>query len=222
METARIIDLQTEVLAVKKEVGLLPMPIHVINAEAMALAQARVASDEAAVKKVHARLDDNKKRARQVWQDWNDLINELCEPFEKDKDIHVKKIRDYIAEEKRKALEEESRLREIARKQEEERILAEAAELEKEGRTAEADEIMAAPIQVVTPVVKADVPRYDARTYRDPIPKARVINKAKFVAWVAASPDRLDMVIENERALNAKAKSLGRILNIPGVEYYEV
>jgi len=147
---------------------------------------------------------------------------EIKKPLTNAMDIVTGKVRAYIQEEKRKAEAVEARLREESRRLEEERMLAEAAELEKEGRHEEAEEVIAAPIQVITPTVRPDVPKYDARTFRPPTPKARVINKAKFIAWVAASPDRLDMVDANERALNAKAKSMGKSLNIPGVEYYEI
>lgn len=213
----------TEVVEVKKEVGNLPAPIAVINAESMELAKRRVVSDEEAMERIHDRLDESKKRARQVWQDWNDLINELVEPFEKDKEVHVSAVRAYIAEEKRKAEAEESRLREIARQQEEERRLAEAEALEKEGRPEEAAAVIEEPMTIVTPTVKRDVPKYDARTYKDPIPKASVIDKGKFLAWVAASPDRFDLVDVNERKLNDKAKSLrGKIEQvIPGTKYRE-
>lgn len=222
IEIDTIVRESAEVVAVQYEVGTLPEPIKIDNRRTMEMAMRRVTFDDAAMKTVHERLDNNKKRARQVWQDWNDLINELCDPFEKDKAYHVAEVRRFTQEEKRKAEAEEARLREETRKLEEERILAEAAELEREGRHEEADEVIAAPVQVIAPTVRADVPKFDARTFRPPTGKARVINKPQFVAWVAASPDRLDLVIENERALNAKAKSLGKSLNIPGVEYYEV
>lgn len=222
IEIDTIVRESAEVVAVQREVGTLPAPIKIDSRLTMEMAMSRVSFDDDAMKKVHARLDGSKKRARQVWQDWNDLINELCDPFEKDKAHHVAEVRRFTQEEKRKAEAEEARLREEARKLEEERILAEAAELEQEGRHEEAEEVIAAPIQVVAPIVRADVPKFDARTFRPPTGKARVTNKAAFIVWVAASPDRFDLVIENERALNAKAKSLGKSLSIPGVEYYEV
>lgn len=222
IEIDTVVRESAEVVAVQREVGTLPEPIKIDSRITMEMALSRVTFDDEAMKKVHARLDNSKKRARQVWQDWNDLINELCDPFEKDKTYHVAEVRRFTQEEKRKAEAEEARLREEARKLEEERILAEAAELEQEGRHEEAEEVITAPIQVIAPTVRADVPKFDARTFRPPTPKARVVNKGKFVSWVAASPDRLDLVIENERVLNAKAKSLGKSLNIPGVEYYEV
>ena len=139
----------------------------------------------------------------------------------KEPEIITKKVRAYIQEEKRKAEEEEARLREIARKLEEERILAEATELEKEGRHGEAEERVTAPINIVTPVVKADIPVYDKRIYREPTSKARVTNLFKLIQFVATRQDCQDFLLPNEKVLNQKAKSMGKAMNIPGVEYYE-
>ena len=213
----------SEVLAVKKEVGTLPNPIKVDCGEAMELAQKRVMSDDIALKSIHARLDDSKKRARAVWQDWNDLINEMCEPFEKDKEIHTKAVRAYIQEEQRKAEEEERRLREEARKLEEERRLAEMMELEKEGKHEEAEGILAEPITFVAPTVQNSVPAYDKRVYRQPTPRARVVNLDAFILWVSRSRDRYEYILVNEKALNTKAKALGKDVAraIDGIEYFE-
>lgn len=147
--------------------------------------------------------------------------NEIKKPLVEAQEIITRKVRAYIQEEKRKAEEEEARLREEARKLEEERRLAEAVELEKEGRKEEAQAVIEEPMQIVTPTVKADVPKYDARTYRPPIKKVKIVNMGKFLQWVVQSSDRYEYVTVNERPLNAKAKSLGDAFNVPGTEIYE-
>jgi ElaB/YqjD/DUF883 family membrane-anchored ribosome-binding protein len=146
---------------------------------------------------------------------------EIKKPLEEATTAVTQKVRAYIAEEKRKAEAEEARLREIARQQEEERRLAEAEALEKEGRQEEAAAVIEEPMNIITPTVKADVPKYDARTYRDPVVKARVTDMFKFITWCAASPDRIEYLTVNESVLNRKAKSMGKALNIPGVVAYE-
>lgn len=146
---------------------------------------------------------------------------EIKKPLTDAMDTVTKKVRAYIVEEQRKAEEEERRLREVARQLEEERRLAEMEELEKEGRHEEAEEILAEPITFVAPTVQNNVPSYDKRVYRAPIPKARVDNLYKLIQFVATRPDCADYLLPNDRVLNLKAKSMGRSLNIPGVVYYE-
>jgi ribosomal protein S17E len=151
--------------------------------------------------------------------------NELKAPLEYAVKSVTNKVRAYITEEKRKAEAEEARLRAIARQEEEERRLREAEALEKEGRQEEAAAVIEEPMTIVTPTVKPDMPKYDARTYKDPIPKAKIDPKrmGDFLKWVAASPDRWELVEVVEGKLNQKAKSLRKeIVNvIPGAIYYE-
>lgn len=156
---------------------------------------------------------------REITRRWK----EIKQPLEDAMSAVTNKVRAYIQEEQRKAKEEERRLREEARKLEEERRLAEMVELEKEGRHEEAEEILTEPITFVAPTVQADIPKYDARQYRKPTPKARVIDIGKFLAWVVQSKDRYSFVIVNDKELNLKAKSLGKTIaqTIPGTEYFE-
>ncbi len=201
----------TEVIAVKKEVGALPTCINVISFETMELANYRLECDNSAMKKIHDRLDDNKKRARQVWQDWNDLINELCEPFEKDKAYHQAQVKTYLrkVEEIRQA--EEKRLRDIAQKQEEERRLAEAEEAEKRGDHEEAQAIIEEPIVVVTPVVKIETPKVNMGQYRTNW-RWRVINFAKI-------PDAYKTT--DDVKINAVVRAMKTVHGIPGIEAFE-
>jgi hypothetical protein len=146
---------------------------------------------------------------------------EIKKPLTDAMDIVTKKVRIYIQEEHRKAEEEERRLREEARKLEEERRLAEMEALEKEGRHEEAEEILAEPITFVAPTVQADIPTYDKRIYRNPVPKARVDNLYKLIQFVATRLDCVDYLLPNDKVLCQKAKSMGKAMNIPGVTYYE-
>ena len=230
-ETARVIDItddikqDTTVVAVKQEHGNVPATIAVIDNDSCELANQRVLSDTEAVKKIHEKLDDKKERARKVWMDWNDLIKELCAPWEKDKAFHVDQVKKYRAEIKRKQEEEAARLREIARKEEEERRLREAEALEKEGRPEEAEEILSEPITYVAPApVKMETPRVDNRMYRTQI-KVRVKDRMVFLAKVP--PDVL-LVCLNEAAwttiesgLSKKARALGKAFSMQGTELYE-
>jgi hypothetical protein len=229
-ETARVIDITEDiksdstVVAVKQETGNVPAVIAVTDYDSCELANVRVLEDNKQVKIIHDKLDDKKARARQVWQDWNDLINELCAPWETDKAYHVDQVKKYRAEQKRIQEAEEARLREIARKEEEDRRLVEAAELEAEGRADEADEILEAPVTYVAPVVHIETPKVDNRMYRTQI-KVRVKNRIVFLTSV-----RPEVLIDclNEAAwstiesgLSRKAKALGRAFSQPGCELTE-
>ena len=225
-ETARVIDITEDiksdstVVAVKQETGNVPAVIAVTDYGSCELANVRVLEDNKQVKVIHDKLDDKKARARQVWQDWNDLINELCAPWETDKAYHVDQVKKYRAEQKRIQEAEEARQREIARKEEEERRLREAAELEAENRHEEAAEIIEAPITHVVHAVKTDVPKVDNRMYRKTT-RVRVSNMKAFVQYVAARPELYDLITINESNLNRKAKALGRAFNMPGCEVIE-
>ena len=112
-------------------------------------------------------------------------------------------------------------MREVARKQEEERRLAEALEAEKEGNVEEAQAILEEEMFVPPPVVKVDVPKVDNRKYRT-IPRARCIDKMKLIRFVAQNPALADLLDYNSSVGNNKAKSMGKeINNIPGLSYYE-
>lgn len=150
--------------------------------------------------------------------------NETKKPLQ-DADAHVtQQVKLYLAEVRRQQEAEEARLREIARKEEEERILREAAELEAEGRAEEADEILSEPITYVAPAVQIEIPKVDGRLYRTAL-KVKVSNRIMFLSHV--KPEVLiDCLNEQawssiESGLSRKAKALGKAFNMPGCEIYE-
>lgn len=150
--------------------------------------------------------------------------NETKKPLQ-DADAHVtQQVKLYLAEVRRQQEAEEARLREIARKEEEERILREATELEAEGRQEEADEILSEPITFVAPAVQMDVPRVDQRMYRTAL-KVKVSNRIMFLSHV--KPEVLiDCLNEQawtsiESGLSRKARALGKAFNMAGCEIYE-
>jgi len=51
--------------------------------------------------------------------------------------------------------------------------------------------------------------------------KARVVDKAAFLAHVSQAPAYLDLIDVNESKLNTLARALGHSLSMPGVEIYE-
>lgn len=115
----------------------------------------------------------------------------------------------YQAEQRKLREEEERKLRDQARKEEEERLLAEADELEKQGEPEAAEELISQPV-VAPPVV---------------LPKqTRVAGVSTRTAWkwrvrkLAFVPNEYLML--DEKKINGVVRSMGEQTNIPGIEVY--
>jgi hypothetical protein len=158
------------------------------------------------------------KSHRLITTQWN----KMKQPLEDVKTHLVNQVKAYQRKVREEAEAEQRRLAEIARKQEEERRLAEALEAEKEGNVEEAQAIIEEEVFVPTPVVRPDVPKVDGRRYATK-PKARVINKMDVIKVVASNPTLIDLLDINVTVANQKAKAFGTNLGkiIKGLEYYE-
>ncbi len=150
--------------------------------------------------------------------------NETKAPLKAADDHLTNQVKLYLAECRRIQEAEEARLREIARKEEEERRLAEAEELEKEGRPEEAEEILSQPVTYVAPVVTVQTPKVDNRMYRTQL-KVRVKDRMIFLKNV--KPETLLEILNEaawttiESGLSRKAKALGKAFSQAGCEIYE-
>lgn len=101
------------------------------------------------------------KSHRLITTQWN----KMKQPLEDVKTHLVNQVKAYQRKVREEAEAEQRRLAEIARKQEEERRLAEALEAEKEGNVEEAQAILEEEVFMPTPVVRPDVPKVDNRKY---------------------------------------------------------
>lgn len=150
--------------------------------------------------------------------------NETKAPLKAADDHVTNQVKLYLAECRRIQEAEEARLREIARKEEEERRLAEAEALEHEGRQEEAEEILSQPVTYVAPVVRVETPKVDNRMYRTQI-KVRVKDRMTFLA--KCPPDVLLMCLNEaawtaiESGMSRKARALGKAFSQAGCEVYE-
>jgi len=105
---------------------------------------------------------------------------------------------------------EEQRLQELARKQEEDRRLAEAVAIEQAGDKKLADQVIAAPVEVAPVIVAKSVPKVQGISYTERW-TYRVINPA-------IVPAEFKMLDEVKIGQYARAmKSAGRI---PGIDIY--
>lgn len=137
----------------------------------------------------------------------------------------------YDDEQARIAAEEQRRLEEIARKDAEDRRIAEAAALEREASQeqdeslrdvllAEAQGIFDAPTEVVTVSVQKATPKVSGVTLRDNW-KARQTVKVKVLAKeVGMGKQEENFLLPNYSALDAAAKASKGTRKIPGVEFY--
>lgn len=133
-------------------------------------------------------------------------------------------LAEWDTEQERIRQEEQRRLEAEARKAEEERRMAEAAALEQEAlaegdesKLAEAEQLIAEPIETPVVSVPKTTPKVAGIQYREQW-SAQVVNQQQLVSYVAQNPQFTNLVQPNMPALNALARSLKGKLKIPGVK----
>ncbi len=158
-----------------------------------------------------------KKSARASWQSLVDREKELLTPLEKAE----AEVKTKMAAYQRKAQEEERAARLLAEKlkrEETERLLAEAARAAEEGREMESEILLAQAeiIETTQPTVQVQAPKAMGVSTRT-LYRARVIDEAKVPVKVAGVVIRpVDLSAVNKLAQASKGK-----IQIPGIEIYE-
>jgi hypothetical protein len=122
---------------------------------------------------------------------------------------------DRVQEQQREA--ERRRLEEEARREAEDRRLAEAAALAAAGATEMADALLDEPVDVPVVAVAPLTPKVNGIAYRETW-SAQITDLHALVKYIAANPSHLGLLIANQTALNAQARSLKGQLRIPGVK----
>jgi CRISPR/Cas system-associated protein Csx1 len=218
------IQLSDETNAVEKKALAIPDQAKLIvvsDKDSMAMADNTVEAIGALIKEVDGTFKPLADKAFQAHRSITAKWKEVKQPLEDAKTYLVNQVKAYQRKVREEAEAEQRRLAEIARKQEEERRLAEALQAEAEGNTEEAQAIIEEEMFVPTPIVKPDVQKVDNRKYRT-IPRARVTNKMALIRFIAANPALADLLDVNQSVINNKAKAMGKeINNIPGLSYYE-
>ena len=123
----------------------------------------------------------------------------------------------FEAEQRRIAMEKERILREQARKEEEDRMVAEAAFAESEGDAEAAEAILAAPVTIATVSVApavAEVAGVSTTTRWS----AEVTDKMALIRYVAERPEWASLLDANMPNLNRLAVAQKAALKIPGVK----
>lgn len=121
----------------------------------------------------------------------------------------------YQSEQRRIAAEQQAAIDKAAK--------AEAARLEKQAETAQAtgDVALAATLQataavITAPVVQAEPAKVSGISSRETW-KAIVTDKLAFVQHVAANPELIDLLLVDQKAIDAMARALKANLNLPGI-----
>jgi hypothetical protein len=219
------IQLADETNAVEKKALAIPDQAKLIvvsDKDSMAMADNTVEAIGALIKEVDGTFKPLADKAFQAHRSITAKWKEVKQPLEDAKTYLVNQVKAYQRKVREEAEAEQRRLAEIARKQEEERRLAEAIEAEQCGNVEEAQAIIEEEMFVPTPIVRPDVPKVDGRRYATK-PKARVINKMDVIKVVASNPTLIDLLDINVTVANQKAKAFGTNLGkiIKGLEYYE-
>lgn len=163
---------------------------------------------------------ETKRKAEASRKALVDLIDEIKRPLVEVKAYLVKQGKDYKAVVAKREEEERRRLAEIARKEAEERALAEAEALEKAGEHEEAQAVIEAPVYAAPPPIQKPAFKVDGRSFQTRW-KATVTDFCKLVKYCAANPQFLHLVMANDSALNQMARALKQNMNIPGVSAQE-
>jgi hypothetical protein len=119
------------------------------------------------------------------------------------------KLLEYEREEGRKAREKEAALREAARKQEEERRLQQAVDLDRAGKTEAAEQVLAMPVEA-PPVVLPAAPKPTGVTFAE---------KWTYRVTEESLIPRRYLTVD-AKALASLARSMKGKASVPGVEFY--
>lgn len=158
-----------------------------------------------------------KKAARDAWQSLVDREKELLKPLEQAE----AEVKTKMAAYQRKVQEEERAARELAEKlkrEEAERLLAEAAKAAEQGNEMEAEIILAQAeiIETSQPAVQMQAPKATGVSTRT-LYRGRIVDESKVPVEVAGVVIRpVDLAAINKLAQASKGK-----VQIPGIEVYE-
>ena len=161
-------------------------------------------------KRVHEYADADISSADKLHGSLIAKRNELLSPVELVLPKIDQALRDYDNEQDRLRKAEEVRLQALARKQEEDRRLADAALLEAQGDKKEADAVLAEPVHVPPVVLAKTTPKVQGISYKE-IWKYKIVDASRIPpAYLKPDEVRIGQVV---RALKGSC-------NIPGVKAY--
>jgi hypothetical protein len=161
-------------------------------------------------KEIDATFDPIIKKAHEAHKEAVAQKKKIDAPLIEAEGIIKPRISDYLAEQERIRRAEENRLREIARKEEEERQLMEAIAAEQAGETEEAAAIINEPVYVAPVVVPKSVP------------KIQGVSTQKRWTFRVVDPSKVprEYLAVDEQKIGAVVRALKDQCKINGVEVY--
>lgn len=165
---------------------------------------------------VERKFAEPKKLAHDAHKSIVALEKELLVPLDTARMNLSRVIGAYEETERRRAVEAQRVLEAEARRQEEERQIQDAIELEESGDAAGAAAVLEEPVQVPVLVVAPQFTQVSGVSSRETW-SCEVIDKARLVAYVAAHPEWLHLLDVNTTAANGLARSQKGALAIPGL-----
>jgi len=150
-----------------------------------------------------------KTLANLAWKKLVEMESQLIEPNERVEAILKPAMTQFTTEQDRKRRQEEDRLRAEARKREEDARVAAAAELERSGDHQLAESVLDTPVEVA-PVILPAVEQSKGISYRDAW-KYRIVDESKVPR---------EYLCLDERKIGGVVRSLKGDAKIPGVEIY--
>lgn len=187
--------------------------IRVTNNQEMVGASDVLRQIKTTLKTIDAEVDPSIRKAHEAHKEIVSLKKRLTAPLEEAERIVKSRISQYTMAQEKARQAEEMRLREIARQQEEDRRLAEAIELEREGSQEaleQAQAIIEAPVVAPVVVVQKTVPKVEGISTRK-VWKYRIVNEHQIPR---------EYMTPNEKAIGAYCRSMGANAKMCGVEFY--
>jgi hypothetical protein len=203
-----------ETNAVEKKALAIPDQAKLIvvsDKDSMAMADNTVEAITAMMKEVDTVFKPMADKAFAAHREITGRWKTIKQPLEDAKTYLVNQVKAYQRKVREEAEAEQRRLAEIARKQEEERRLAEALEAEKEGKVEEAQAIIEEEVFVPTPVVRPDVPKVDGRKY------------ATKWSWKVTDINKVprEYLIVDQIKMNGIVRAMKGQTRISGIEVFE-
>lgn len=167
-----------------------------------------------------------KEKAHATWKALTDKERDTLAPARAWEGECKAGLAAWDTEQERIRQEEQRRLEAEARRQEEARRLEEAAALEAEGiaeadesKLAEAQALIDAPVETPVVMLEKATPKVAGISYREQW-DAKVIDLHALIRFVAANPAYTNLLMPNDVALRAQARSLKEKMSIPGVRSF--
>lgn len=205
-----VTNIETQALALPEQAKL----VTIVDYDTMESANQLVKLITATIKGIDATFKPMAVKADEAHKEVVAKWNGFKVPLVNARESLVSMGKAFMRKAEEEAEAERRRLAKIAREEEEERRLADALEAEREGKVEEAKAILEEPVFVPVPVVKADIPKVDNRTY--------ATRWAWRVTDIDKVPSEYTKKIVDDAKVNGAVRSTKGDTKIDGIEVYPI